>query len=89
MKNNNSRTKSRKYLFQKLFSLLYNYNEKSDFDYSFLSDSYKDKLDEAYIEEMEKIILEKEAELIYILQKFAPKFSVEKMDRTYIIPVFI
>ena len=84
-----SRKKSRKYLFQKLFSLSYNYNEKNDFDYSFLIDSYKWKIDEEYLTEIEKIILEKQSEFIYILKKYASKFSVEKMDITYVIPIFI
>jgi transcription termination factor NusB len=84
-----SRKKSRKYLFQKLFSLAYNFTEKEDFDNAFLIDAYADNLDDNYLEEMEKIILNNQEKLIYVLKLYAPKFPVEKMDLTYVIPIFI
>jgi len=84
-----SRKKSRKYLFQKLFSLAYNFTDKNDFNNSFMTDAYNDNLDEKYLEEMEKIIIENQDKLIYILQLYAPKFPIEKMDITYIVPIFI
>ena len=89
MNNIVSRKKSRKYLFQKLFSDTYNKNDKELFDESFMIDSFKWNLDDAYISEMQDIIKSKEAELIEVLRLFAPKFSPEKMDLTYVIPIFI
>ena len=84
-----SRKKSRKFLFQKLFSDTYNDNNTELFNDAFLIDSYKWNLDEKYLEEMEKLIKEKQPELIEILKMYAPKFSPEKMDLTYVIPIFI
>jgi len=38
---------------------------------------------------MQNLIKSKESELIEILKMYAPKFSPEKMDLTYVIPIFI
>jgi hypothetical protein len=38
---------------------------------------------------MEKLIKEKQPELIEVLKMYAPKFSPDKMDLTYVIPIFI
>jgi len=84
-----SRKKSRKYLFQKLYSLAYNKNSKEEFDNSFLIDSFKENLDEEYINTQEKLILENEKKLIHILELYAPKFPPEKMDLTYVLAIFI
>ena len=84
-----SRKKSRKFLFQKLFSDTYNLNNTELFNETFTIDSYKWNLDEKYLEEMNRLIKEKEPELIEILKMYAPKFSPEKMDLTYVIPIFI
>jgi len=84
-----SRKKSRKFLFQKLFSETYNKNDKDLFNDAFLIDSYKWNLDLQYLEEMEKLIKEKQAELIEILKIYTPKFSPDKMDLTYVLPIFI
>jgi len=84
-----SRKKSRKLLFQKLFSETYNKNDSTLFNEAFIIDSYKWHLDEDYLSEMEQIIKEKEPELIEILNMYAPKFSPKKMDLTYVLPIFI
>ena len=84
-----SRKKTRKYLFQKLFSTTYNLNNEEDFWESFLIDSFKWYIDEEYFHEMEKLIIEKEAYLIEVLNKFAPRFNAEKMNLTYVLPIFI
>jgi len=84
-----SRKKSRKFLFQKLFSDTYNKNDNELFNNSFIIDSFKWNLDENYLSEMEKTIKEKQPELLELLKMYAPKFSPEKMDLTYVIPIFI
>jgi hypothetical protein len=38
---------------------------------------------------MEKLIKSKQPELLEVLKMYAPKFSPEKMDLTYVIPIFI
>lgn len=86
---NISRKKTRKYLFQKLFSDAHNFSSNWDFESSFLLDTIKDNMDMDYVIEMEFLIKEKEVYLIEILKKFAPKFEPENMNLTYVIPVFI
>ena len=88
-KNITSRKKSRRFLFQKLFSDTYHNNDKQLFNDAFLIDSYKGNLDLKYIEEMEKIIKGKQPEFIETLKIYAPKFAPEKMDLTYVLPIFI
>jgi len=89
MKKITSRKKSRKFLFQKLFSETYNNNDKKLFNEVFIIDSYKDNLDEEYLEEMERLIKEKQPELIEILKMYAPKFTPDNMDLYYVLPIFI
>ena len=84
-----SRKKSRKFLFQKLFSDTYNNNDTELFNEAFMIDSYKWNLDDKYIIEMQELIKSKEGELIEILKMYAPKFSPEKMELTYVLPIFI
>ena len=84
-----SRKKSRKFLFQKLFSDTYWKNLESDFRDSFLIDSFRDNLDDKYLEEMERLIKEKEPYLIELIKMYAPKFEPENMSLTYVIPIFI
>ena len=84
-----SRKKSRKFLFQKLFSETYWKNLESDFRESFLIDSFRDNLDDKYLEEMESLIKQKEPYLIELIKMYAPKFQPENMSLTYVIPIFI
>ena len=84
-----SRKKSRKFLFQKLFSETYNQNDKDQFDEAFLIDSFRWNLDEDYLSEMEKLIKSRQSELLELLKICSPKFSPDKMDLMYVIPIFI
>ena len=84
-----SRKKSRKFLFQKLFSETYWKNLESDFRESFLIDSFRGNLDDKYLEEMESLIKQKEPYLIELIKMYAPKFQPENMSLTYVIPIFI
>jgi hypothetical protein len=38
---------------------------------------------------MELLIKSKQVELLEVLKMYAPKFSPEKMDLTYVVPIFI
>ncbi len=84
-----SRKKSRKFLFQKLFSDTYNKNDCELFNDSFIIDSFKWNLDTQYLSEMEGLIKSKQSKLLEILKMYAPKFSPDKMDLMYVIPIFI
>jgi hypothetical protein len=55
-----SRKKTRKYLFQKLFSDTYESLDQDIFDNSFLTESYEGRIDEGYFKEMYSLIREKE-----------------------------
>ncbi len=89
MTNITSRKKTRKFLFQKLFSDTFHKNDEEKFKESFTIDSYKWVLDKEYLSEMEQLIKENEYKLIEILKKYAPKFPPEKMELTYVLPIFI
>lgn len=84
-----SRKKTRKYLFQKLFSDTYGPLENDIFNDSFLTESYDWKIDFEYFDEMYSLIKEKEPYLLAIISKFSPKFELEKMSLTYVLPIFI
>lgn len=56
---------------------------------SFFEGKFNNEIDEAYILEMHSIILAKESEFLYIIEKFAPKFNITSMHLIYILPIFI
>ncbi len=84
-----SRKLTRKLLFQKLFVLGFTRLNDEDFLKSFYFDNWKTSLDKPYFSNMQKIILEKETFFIKIIEKYAPKFGIEKMSLLYILPIFI
>lgn len=84
-----SRKKTRKFLFQRLFSQCYTHIDNTEFTASFLLAKFSGVLDEPYIEEMEQIITDKEAFLIAIIEKYSPKFEIEKMSFIYLLPIYI
>ena len=89
MSNNHSRSRTRKFLYQMLYARSFWNVDSQDFRESFFSWVFDSNIDEKYLEEMYHIILEKEAFFIQIIQKFAPKFQVENMDLSYVLPLFI
>ena len=84
-----SRKKSRKLLFQKLYSLTFNDLDENLFYESFFEWVFTFDVDENYIKKMIKIILEKEDFLIFIIKKYSPKFDVKNMNIMYILPICI
>lgn len=84
-----SRKKTRKFLYQKLFSESFNKNWTEKFLESFLIDSYKWNLDEKYLKEMFKIVKDKEYFSLYIIKKYSPKFELRNMDLASVLPIFI
>jgi len=50
---------------------------------------FQSELDNAYLNEMFEIIIKKESFLIMLVQKYAPKFDINDMDLSFILPVFI
>lgn len=84
-----SRKKTRKFLFQRLFSKCYTQIDNAEFTASFLLAKFSGVLDEAYMEEMEELVVEKESSCIALIQKYAPKFEIEKMSFIYLLPIYI
>lgn len=84
-----SRKLSRKILFQKLYAHCFYKNSNELFLESFFEWKFNREIDEKYIDEMFWIILKNEKFLISIIQKYAPKFDIEKMSLSYILPIYI
>ncbi len=86
---NFSRSRTRKFLYQMLYAQSFWEVENNSFKESFFSWVFDSQLDEEYLKTMFDLILENEEFLIEVLKKYAPKFEVDNMDLSYIIPVFI
>jgi len=84
-----NRKKTRKYLYQKIYAITFSKQNEKDFEDTFFWEVFDFELDKKYLEEMEKLILEKEWYLLKIISLLAPKFNVELMWNHYIIPIFI
>ena len=84
-----SRKKSRKLLFQKLYSLTFNDLDENLFNEAFFDGVFNFEIDKKYINEMLKIILKNEDFLIFIVKKYSPKFDMKSMNIVYILPIFI
>lgn len=86
-----SRKKTRQCLFQALYSRSYLRNEfdKSLFLSSFFDCEENSFIDLDYFNDLFSWIIEKEGELIFIIEKLAPKFDVTIMPIINLIPIFI
>ncbi len=84
-----NRKKTRKLLFQELYSLSINDFDKELFREAFFNDVHTFNIDENYLLEMHKIIQYNEKFFIYIIKKYAPKFNVTKMSLSNVLPVYI
>lgn len=85
----NNRKKTRKYLYQKIYASTFSKIDNSEFDNTFYWEVFDFDLDSKYLEEMLKIIYNKEDYLLKIISLLAPKFKIESMGNHYIIPIFI
>jgi transcription termination factor NusB len=84
-----NRKKSRKLLFQELYAMSINEFDSELFMESFFDDVFTFNQDEQYINEMIRIIPFQEAFFINILKIYTPKFKVENMSLSYILPIYI
>jgi N utilization substance protein B len=83
------RTKSRKLLFQELYAMSFNVFDLESFKESFFENVFRFKQDEKYINEMIKIITFYEKFFINILKIYTPKFKIETMSLSYVLPIYI
>ncbi len=84
-----NRKKTRKLLFQELYSLSLNKFDKELFRESFFNEVHTFNIDENYLSEMHKIVIFNEKFFIHIFKIYAPKFDVTKMSLSNILPVYI
>lgn len=84
-----NRKRSRRLLFQRLYSSKYNLFDEESFYNSFYDNKFTFEIDKLYIDEVSEIIEKKSEFFNEIIKKFAPKFDVEKMSYTYILPIYI
>lgn len=84
-----NRKKTRKILFQELFASTFQLNDKNYFYSSFFDDVFSFKRDDEYLDEIIKIIFYYEYFFINIIQKYSPRFDIEKMNIINIIPIYI
>lgn len=85
-----SRKLSRRILFQKLYAQCFYDNDSESFFHIFVKGgNYQNEIDTAYVEEMYDLIQKNERKLISIIHLYAPKFDIEKMHISYILPLFI
>ena len=83
------RTKSRKLLFQELYAMSFNKFDSELFRESFFDNVFTFIQDDNYIAEMHKIIPYYESFFIHLLKTYTPKFKVENMSLSYILPIYI
>ena len=84
-----SRKKTRKFLFQKVFARSFTDVDEILFQKSFFDEIFTFEIDKPYMDEMYKLIIEKESELIAVIEKYAPKFDIKSMNVTAVIALFI
>lgn len=86
---NFSRSRTRKFLYQMLYASTFSKIDIESFRESFFSWVFESNLDEEYLKNMYDLIIKNESFLINLIQKYAPKFDIENMDLSYVLPIFI
>lgn len=84
-----NRKRTRKFLFQELYSSCFSEFSEDLFLESFFDWSFNFMKDREYLDEMKIKIFENEFFILEIIKRYAPKFNIENMNLTYIIPVYI
>lgn len=86
---NYARSRTRKFLYQKLYAQSFSKVEDDNFKEAFFAWVFQGELDEEYLNTMFDLIIKNENFLIEVVKKYAPRFDIENMDLSYIIPIFI
>ncbi len=84
-----SRARTRKFLYQMLYADTFSKVEDESFKEAFFSWVFTSELDEEYLKIMHTLILDNQSFLLYTVGKYAPKFEVENIDLSSLIPIFI
>lgn len=84
-----NRKRTRGLLFQKLYAEKFNDFDEDKFYDSFYNWKFTFEVDKEYMSEITEIIKKHENDFNEIIKQFAPKFNIESMCFTYIIPIYI
>ncbi|MGE4444412.1 MAG: transcription antitermination protein NusB [Candidatus Altimarinota bacterium] len=84
-----SRSRTRKFLYQMLYASTFSKIEDETFKESFFSGVFNSELDESYLTSMFDLIIENQSFLIEVIGKYAPRFDIENMDLSAMVPMFI
>ncbi len=84
-----SRKKTRRFLFQKIYTrTFWDFNENLYKEY-FFDKVFDYNMDKKYLDEMFLLIIKNEDYLINIIKRYAPRFDIQSMNFSIIIPIFI
>jgi len=84
-----ARKKTRKLLFQKLYARIFWEVDGALFQGAFFDDIFDYTPDTAYLDEMYKLVVEQEKYFLTIIEKYAPKFDIETMNKASIVAICI
>lgn len=84
-----SRSRTRKFLYQMLYASTFSKIEDETFKESFFSWVFNSELDESYLTSMFDLIIENQSFLIEVIGRYAPRFDIENMDLSAMVPMFI
>jgi len=84
-----SRKKTRRHLVQKLYARIYGELEENSFNKAFFDDKFDFEPDREYLQEMCKLIVEKQSDILGIIKTYAPKFDLDTMLKTNILALAI
>lgn len=84
-----SRRKTRRFLFQRLYANHFGHLDSQILEDTFFKEGFLDGMDYEYLDEMYAWIVEKEAEIVYCVSKYAQKFNVKRMKIEQLLPIFI
>ena len=87
MKTNRKRT--RKFLFQVLYSMHFNIFDFSEFKKNFYDGKFTFEIDQDYITEMISCIQGNQDFIVDVITEISPKFQVDKMNIMSVIPIVI
>lgn len=79
------RKKTRKLLYQQLFSQCFNNLNDADFQESFVNFD----VDQKYLNEMHGIIFKYEKVFVQIIEKYSNKFRISSLNMSTILPIYI
>lgn len=84
-----SRKKTRRFLLQKLYARIYGNFDETRFQASFFEGILEFTPDAEYLDEMFRLVVEKQNEILDIIKVYAPKFDLDTMLKTNVLSLSI